>query len=229
MNADRQPDKSGWLYIHRPMAYKEAWDLQNRLFDKRMRGDIPDVLFLTEHPPVYTFGKSGKTQHLLISEQQAQRKGIDLFWIDRGGDITFHGPGQLVGYPIFDLHGFYLDVGRFLRDVEEALIVALAAFGIEAGRIPGLTGVWVGEEKIAAIGVKLSRWITKHGFALNVNTDLSYFGHIVPCGIPDKPVTSMQKVLGHEVNMETVIARVVQAFEQVFGIELRPVKQAALG
>jgi len=180
---------------------------------------LPNVLFLTEHPPVYTFGKSGHPENLLLPESEIRRRGIELFWADRGGDITFHGPGQLVGYPIFDLHDFYLDVGRFLREVEEGIIRALAAFSIDAGRIPGLTGVWVGEKKIAAIGIKLSRWVTKHGFALNVNTDLGYFQYIVPCGIADKPVTSMQALLGEAVPMHAVIEALMQSFSQVFDLE----------
>ncbi|RMD93589.1 MAG: lipoyl(octanoyl) transferase, partial [Calditrichaeota bacterium] len=172
---------------------------------------------------VYTFGKSGKKEHLLIDESEARRRGIEIFWIDRGGDITFHGPGQLVGYPIFDLHDHYLDVGRFLRDLEECLIRTLSDFEIRAGRIEGLTGVWVENKKVAAIGVKLSRWITKHGFALNVNTNLSYFNHIVPCGISDKPVTSMQQLLGDEVDMAAVIRQVIVHFEEIFSIKLTPV------
>ncbi len=210
------------MKVLRRLPYREGWELQNRLFEARKQGSIPDVLLLVEHQPVYTFGKSGKKEHLLIPEQEAKRRGIEIFWIDRGGDITYHGPGQLVGYPIFDLHHYYLDVGRFLRDLEEVLIRTLAHFDIKAGRIAGLTGVWVEDKKIASIGVKLSRWITKHGFALNVSTDLHYFAQIIPCGIAEKPMTSMEQVLGRSVTLDEVIPRVLEEFQEVFHLTLKP-------
>lgn len=223
-----KPEHLGYLLVERPMPYQRAWEMQNALFEKRRRGDVPHILFLTEHPPVYTFGKSGHQENFLLSESEVRRRGIELFWTDRGGDITFHGPGQLVGYPIFDLHDFYLDVGRFLRELEEGIIRALEVFSIDAGRIPGLTGVWVGEKKIAAIGIKLSRWVTKHGFAINVNTDLGYFKNIVPCGIADKAITSMQEIIGAEVPMPGVIDAVVQSFSQVFDLEFETKQIAEL-
>lgn len=209
---------SGFVLRALKLPYAEALDMQNDLFQRRMRNEIPDVLLITEHPPVYTFGKNADARHLLLDETQVKARGIDLFWIDRGGDITFHGPGQLVGYPILDLHGYYRDVGRFLREIEEVLIHALARFNIAGSRVPGLTGVWVGDAKIAAIGVKLSRWVSKHGFALNVNTDLSYFSDIVPCGIRDKAVTSMQKILDAPVPFDAVIDAVIESFASVFSI-----------
>lgn len=212
------PKHKALLVVVPNLRYQKAWDIQNELHECRKEDQIPDVLILTDHPPVYTLGKNARLNNLLISEQQVAARGIDLHHIDRGGDITFHGPGQLVGYPIFDLHHFYRDVGRFLREIEESLIMALAKFGIEAGRNPGLTGVWVGDEKIAAIGIKLSRWFTKHGFALNVSTDLRYFNDIIPCGISGLPVTSMEKVLGKKIAIAEVIPAVVEGFAQVFSI-----------
>lgn len=206
------------LVVAPNLRYKEAWDLQNDLHERRKKDEIPDILILTEHPPVYTLGKNARLENLLVPEREVAARGIDLHHIDRGGDITFHGPGQLVGYPIFDLHHFYQDVGRFLREMEESLIVALATFGIEAGREPGLTGVWAGGAKIAAIGIKLSRWFTKHGFALNVSTDLRYFNDIIPCGISGRPVTSMEKVLGKKIAISEVIPAVVEGFSEVFSI-----------
>ena len=202
------------------LDYQKAWDLQRMLHRERVAGVIPDTLILTEHPHTYTLGKSGDDAHLLAEETHLQRDGIQVFHIDRGGDITYHGPGQIVGYPILDLHDHYLDVHRFLRDLEEVLIRTLARYGLPGERIPGLTGVWVDGAKVAAIGVKVSRWVTMHGFAFNVNTDLSYFGNIVPCGIVDKPVTSLQKLLGKKVDYAEVQDRVVQAFGEVFGLKL---------
>lgn len=209
----------GLVAIAPRLRYKRAWDIQNTLHELRKQDRIPDVLMLTEHPPVYTLGKNARAEHLLIPEAEAARRGIDVHWIDRGGDITFHGPGQLVGYPIFDLHHFYRDVGRYLREIEEALIVALSHFGIAAGREAGLTGVWTEAGKIAAIGIKLSRWFTKHGFALNVNTDLAYFRHIVPCGINNRPVTSMAEILGRPLRIAEVIDAVEDGFAQVFSFD----------
>jgi len=179
-------------------------------------------LLLTEHYPVYTIGKGGTEAHLLVPSAELNRQGVEVFNTDRGGDITYHGPGQLVGYPILDLSRHYRDVHRYLRDLEEVLLRALADFGIAAGRNPGLTGVWVRQEKIAAIGVKVSRWITMHGFALNVHTDLGYFGKIIPCGIVNKGVTSMARVLGHPIDLPTVAERVVHHFGEVFSAAMIP-------
>ncbi len=162
----------------------------------------------------------------MTDERDLRDKGISVYRIDRGGDITYHGPGQIVGYPILDLHNHYLDMHRFLRDLEEVIIQTLAAYEVGAGRVEGLTGVWVNGEKIAAIGVKVSRWITMHGFAFNVNTDLDYFGNIIPCGISDKAVTSMQHLLGYKLDFEEVRSVVCEKFEAVFGLELFPTQLA---
>lgn len=199
--------------------YADAWDLQHKLFDLRHYGLVDDLLLLTEHEHVYTIGKGGDQDHLLASEQELSSGGVDVFRIDRGGDITYHGPGQIVGYPIIDLNRYFPDIHRYLRCLEEVIILSLAEFDIEADREEGLTGVWVRGEKIAAIGVRVSKWITMHGFALNVNTDLSKFDRIIPCGIFHKGVTSMQQVLGREVPLDEVRATLMQAFSIVFGCE----------
>jgi lipoyl(octanoyl) transferase len=204
------------------IEYQAALDLQARLVDARKRGEIPDQLLLLEHPPVITLGVKTRNDrsHVLESPESLAAKGVALFESGRGGDVTYHGPGQLVGYPIFDLKPDRCDVHRYVRDIEAALIAAVAEFGIVATRVAGLTGIWVGaearEEKLAAIGVRISRWVTSHGFALNVNTDLSQFGLIVPCGIADKGVTSMQRLLGRPVAMAEVEGAVIRAFRQVF-------------
>ncbi len=221
------------------IGYAEAWDLQARLFqatiDRKLanRGkpeeeQVPteDHLLFCEHPHVYTLGKSGKASHLLLNEEGLRAKGVQFFPIDRGGDITYHGPGQIVGYPIFDLEEHFTDVGRYLRTLEEAVIGTLEAYGIKAGRINGLTGVWLDEDdpakarKICAFGIRASRWVTMHGFAFNVNTDLSYFENIVPCGIADKGVTSMKKELGEDVDIGTVKQRLMLELADLFDVEL---------
>ena len=182
-------------------------------------------LLFVEHPPVYTLGKSGNIENVLISDEERLARGIAFFYANRGGDITFHGPQQLVAYPIFDLEKFYTDIGRYLRNLEEVIILTMAEYGLKAGRSAGETGVWLapdvrGEErKICAIGVRCSRWITMHGLAFNVNTDLSYFDNIVPCGIQNKQVTSLAKELGHPVDLATVKEKVKKNFEKVFGLE----------
>jgi len=212
--------KQGILIKAGRLDYQTAWDLQKELFERRLAGDIEDTLLLTEHPHTYTLGKSGQEENLVADEFALKRQGIEVFRIDRGGDITYHGPGQIVCYPILDLHHHYLDVHRFLRDLEEVIIQTLADYKIAASRVEGLTGVWVEGAKVAAIGVKVTRWITMHGFAFNVNTDLSYFGNIIPCGIIDKPVTSMEKLLGGQLEYVEVQDKVCATFEEVFGIEL---------
>ena len=199
--------------------YKPTWDLQKKLFDLRVDGKVSDVLLLNEHNHVYTIGKSGNENHLLANSEELRAKGASVYEIDRGGDITYHGPGQLVGYPILDLNNYYLDIHRYLRDIEEVIIRTLAEFGINANRDANFTGVWVGNEKIAAIGVKVSHWVTMHGFALNVNTDLSYFDRIIPCGIFHKGVTSIEKLLGHQVPLDEVSRFIVKHFENVFGVK----------
>jgi lipoyl(octanoyl) transferase len=168
---------------------------------------------------VYTIGKSGNRNHLLASEEELRSKDAEVYYIDRGGDVTYHGPGQLVGYPILDLNTYYLDIHRYLRDLEEVIIRTLGEFGIKANRDSNFTGVWVGSEKIAAIGVKVSRWVTMHGFALNVNTDLSYFDRIIPCGIFHKGVTSIEKLLGQQVPLDEVSQCIVKHFEEVFDVK----------
>ncbi len=183
-------------------------------------------LLFCEHPPVYTLGKSGSLDNLLIDEAGMQEKGIQFFKTNRGGDITFHGPQQIVGYPILDLEKIYTDIGRYLRNLEEAVILTLAEYGISGGRSEGETGVWIEagvkgrERKICAIGVRCSRWITMHGFAFNVNTDLDYFKYIIPCGIHDKQVTSLQQEAGRVLNYEEVKGKLKKNFELVFEVEL---------
>jgi lipoyl(octanoyl) transferase len=187
-------------------------------------------LLFVEHPPVYTLGKSGNIENVLITEEMRSKKGIEFFRTNRGGDITFHGPGQLVGYPILDLEKFYTDIGKYLRNIEEVIILTLAEYGIKGDRSPGETGVWIDpelkgrERKICAIGVRTSRWITMHGFALNVNTNLDYFNFIVPCGISNKQVTSLEKELGYQPAMEEVKEKVRNNFRKVFDVELRAQK-----
>jgi lipoyl(octanoyl) transferase len=191
--------------------YGQALELQQQLATQRKQGTVGDHLLLLEHPHVITLGRNGHVENLLASDEILSRAGISFYPTDRGGDVTYHGPGQLVGYPILDLRDWKRDVGAYVRAVEQSLIDTLAEFGIEAGRIPKLTGVWVGDRKIAAIGVHLSRWVTSHGFALNVNTDLSYFQYIVPCGLT-KPVTSMAQLGGR-----ASLAEVSQVFAAHFG------------
>ena len=204
------------------IGYQEALDLQKDLVERRRREEIPDQLLLLEHPPVITLGVKARSSrsHVLESDESLAAKGVGVFETGRGGDVTYHGPGQLVGYPIFNLKPDRCDVHQYVRDLEEALIRAVAAFGITGHRVSGLTGVWVGpeghEEKLAAIGVRISRWITSHGFALNVNTRLEHFGLIVPCGITDRGVTSMERLLGRTLSMDEVCDAVVAAFADVF-------------
>ena len=202
--------------------YQAALDLQAQLVERRKQGLIPDQLLLLEHPPVITLGVRTRSDrsHVLESEAALAARGVGLFETGRGGDVTYHGPGQLVGYPIVDLKPDRCDVHRYVRDLEEVLIRAVDAFGVRAGRIEGLTGIWVGDQKLAAIGVRISRWVTSHGFALNVNTDLSHFGLIVPCGITDKGVTSLERLLGHALPMDEVAETVARQFAALFSAEL---------
>lgn len=219
--------------------YKEAWDYQTRIFNetlevkssnRNVQGDgqriTPNYLLFCQHPHVYTLGKSGKQENLLVDEEGLNDIHATYYHINRGGDITYHGPGQLVVYPIIDLENFFTDIHQYMRLLEESVIRTCATYGILAGRIQGLTGVWVGIEneknarKICAMGVKTSRWVTMHGLAFNVNPDLSYFGHIVPCGIQDKAVTSLSKELGSEVSIEEVQERLRKALIDLFEMEL---------
>jgi len=201
------------------VEYQAALNLQNQLVEDRKNGRIPDQLLLLEHPPVITLGVKTRNDrsNVLGTPESLAAQGVALFETGRGGDVTYHGPGQLVGYPILDLKPDRCDVHRYVRDLEEVLIHAVADFGITAGRIPGLTGIWVENEKLAAIGVRISRWVTSHGFALNVSTDLSRFRLIVPCGITDKGVTSMERLLGRPVPMAEVENAVAARFMGVFG------------
>jgi lipoyl(octanoyl) transferase len=209
------------------MDYLAAWEWQRELVRQRSAGAIGDALLLLEHPHTYTLGRATKDGHLLISLEELATQGIALVETDRGGDITYHGPGQVVGYPILKLSQYGGDVLRYLRMLEETLIIALASYGINAGRIAGLTGVWVGDQKIAAIGVKLSAsGVTQHGFALNVTADMHYFEQIVPCGIADKGVTSLDRLLGAAPPRTEVERRVVAAFGEVFGVDIGELLQA---
>lgn len=208
------------------MDYEEAWDRQKRRIVELDEGRSPNVLALLEHPHTYTLGRGGTYDHLLAPQDELAKRGIRIYEIDRGGDITYHGPGQLVGYPLLLLCGKRADPRRYLRDLEEVLIRTLADFGVAAGRKAPYTGVWVGDEKVAAIGVKFTRArrhkgciLTSHGFALNVNTDLQYFNLIIPCGIREYGVTSMEKLLGKRVPMADVKSRVVHHFRIVFADE----------
>lgn len=209
--------------------YRPVWDLQKRvqqLLIRKKRGELSsseelnDILFFVEHPHVYTLGKSGNSAHLLKSLPELSDIDAEFIEIDRGGDITYHGPGQIVGYPILDLDQHFTDIHKYLRYLEEVIIRTCADFGIKACRIDGLTGVWVGDEKICAMGIRCSRWVTMHGFALNVNTDLSYFQNIVPCGIDDKEVTSLTKSTGRQVSEDEVKKKILKYFAEVFEMEI---------
>jgi len=200
------------------MDYAEASELQRALVDQRKRGEIPDQFLMVEHPHTITLGRNGHMENLLAREEILERAGVAFHETDRGGDITYHGPGQIVGYPILDLRGWKRDVVAYVRAIEQVIIDALADFGLTARRVQGMTGVWVDGAKIAAIGVHVSRWVTSHGFALNTNTDLSYFQYIVPCGLV-KPVTSMA-ALGAGAARENVIERLVYHFGRVFECDM---------
>jgi len=203
--------------------YAEGLSLQRRVVVARKAGEIPDVLLLCQHPHVITMGRSGKREHLLSSEPLLRQMGVTFCETDRGGDVTYHGPGQLVGYPILNLAAIRRDVVWYVRQLEEMMILATSDFGIAARRVPGKTGVWVdgssgAAEKLAAIGVHLSRWVTSHGFAYNVSTELRYFDLIVPCGIPDCRAVSLEQLVGRAVEVREAAARIAARFEQVFGL-----------
>ena len=193
-------------------SYGEVWNLQKKMQIKRMAGEIDDLLILVEHDPVYTLGKNADVNHLL----QSRDRTIEVFNVERGGDITFHGPGQLVGYPIIDLANYKKSVSWYMHSLEQLTIEVLSEFEISAKRVKGLTGVWVGDKKIAAQGVRLTRWVTMHGFSINVNTDLSYYNGIIPCGIFDRGVTSMEELLGSTQRMEKIRTLVIDKFNQIF-------------
>jgi lipoyl(octanoyl) transferase len=200
------------------IEYGRALEVQRALVEKRKRGLVPDQLLIVEHPHTITLGRNGSSDHLLANEDVLRRAGIAFFPTDRGGDITYHGPGQLVGYPILDLRDWRRDVVAYVRTIEQAIIGTLADFGIDAGREPGMTGVWVDGRKIAAIGVHIGRWITSHGFALNVTTDLRYFQYIVPCGLA-KPVTSIEAELGAAPERPELIESFAHHFSELFGLD----------
>lgn len=218
------------------LDYQEAWDKQEEIFAKTLaikhdnrvnneQNPTPNYLIFTEHPHVYTLGKSGHLEYLLLNEEGLKEKEATFYKINRGGDITYHGPGQIVGYPILDLDNFFTDIHLYLRTLEEAIILTLAEYGIEAGRYPGYTGVWLDPDndkarKICAMGVRASRWVTMHGFAFNVNADLNYFGNIVPCGIDDKDVTSIERELGYKVDIEEVKQKLKRHLADLFKMNL---------
>lgn len=208
-----------WVIEAGSVPYGEAVALQERIRAARRAGRVPDVLLLLEHPPVITLGRASHDENLLVSPELLRSRGVELYEAARGGDVTYHGPGQLVGYPIFHLEDHGRDVHRFLRNVEEALIRTLAGYGLEGSRTAGQTGVWVGNDKVAAIGIGVRQWVTWHGFALNISTDMDAFRLIVPCGIRDRGVTSLERVLGHPVDPAEVTSRVIRSFEEVFGEE----------
>ncbi|HET8574340.1 MAG TPA: lipoyl(octanoyl) transferase LipB [Edaphocola sp.] len=227
------------------IEYGKAWELQESLMkkgldikaelfhhpEKKPEAEIQNYLLLCRHPHVYTLGKSGVIEHLLINDQRMKDLDVSFYKTNRGGDITYHGPGQLVAYPILDLEQFFTDLGRYMRSLEESIILMLQEYGIEAGRLPGSTGVWLDAgipgkaRKICAMGVRSSRWITIHGLALNINTDLKYFDYIVPCGISDKGVTSMHKELGIPVDEKEVERIFLEKFARVFEAGIRPVTE----
>lgn len=199
--------------------YAAALELQKQKIAQRKAGEIPDTLLLLEHPHVYTFGRNARRENLLAAPERLAKLGAAVYETDRGGDITYHGPGQLVGYPILDLTQHRRDIAWYMRSLEEVFIGVAAEYGLAASRVPGFTGVWVGQNKLVAMGVHISRWITSHGFAFNINTDLRYFEWIVPCGIRGKGVTSLQKLLGETVDAQDVAKRVVRQFGEVFEMD----------
>ena len=219
---DRAEMRVEWLGRR---EYREVWSLQRERAAQRLAGEIPDTLLLLEHPPTLTLGRAADRGHIVAAAERLEREGVAVVESDRGGDVTYHGPGQLVGYPIFNLREapHQPDLHRYVRNIEETMIRTVAEFGIEAGRFSGYPGVWTGLDtphptKIAALGIRLSRWITHHGFALNVQTDLSHFDLIVPCGIHDYGVTSLSRILNRTVPMAEVLPVVIQAFTEVFAL-----------
>lgn len=216
--------RSGWLLdLNAGLTpYEVAWDLQKQLVEARQSGRIDDGLILLEHEPVFTLGRSSRPEHLPYPREALTDLGFSVYEIERGGSVTYHGPGQLVGYPILDLRAYNEDIVKYMRSLEETLLRTLADFGIEGQRVRGFPGAWVGDEKIAAIGVAVKRKVTMHGFALNVDPDLSHFAYINPCGL-NKPVTSMQKLLGRPVPPEEVRTSYARRFSEVYGLSLRPV------
>ena len=208
-------------------SYLKTLNLQSRLMDLKKDGFDDDFLLTVEHPHTYTIGSAGSKENLLVNDDYLKAKGIDLHLSGRGGDITYHGPGQLVIYPILNLNHYYKDLHRYLRDLEEVIVLTLRRFDIDAGRIKGLTGVWVGERKLASIGIRMSKWITMYGSALNVSPDLTLFDNIIPCGIKDKSVSSISEILDKPVQIENVIPEYLSAFSEVFGVTLNENKDSS--
>lgn len=201
-------------------AYDKAYTIQMRLHKERCSGKIPDTLLLLTHPPVYTIGRAGSRKHILVPDEVLEREGIEVFEIDRGGDITYHGPGQLVGYPILDLRQHGKDLHKLHFQYEEVLIRVLKENGVEADRDPKYPGVWIGREKIAALGIGVSNWVSYHGWSLNIAPDLAHFSFITPCGIPNKGITSLQKILDKDISEEKVMKQIVKHFNEVFNFEM---------
>ncbi len=210
-----------YIYLGK-INYQPAWNLQKKLVVARRQSEIPNVLLLLQHPPVITIGKSGTDANLLVESEYLTKHGVELINTDRGGDITYHGPGQLVGYPILDLTELKKDIFWYLRQIEQVIINTLQQFNIEATRKKNYTGVWVDAEKIAAIGVKISRWITSHGFSFNINPNLEHFNLIIPCGIQDKSVTSLIKLVDKAITIEDVLPTLVDQFAAVFQVRMMP-------
>ncbi len=198
------------------ISYDKCWDLQKKIFEERKNNLIPDTFLMLEHPHTYTLGKTGDKANLIGDETFLKSKGISVFEIDRGGDITYHGPGQIVGYPIINLQNWEMDTHLYLRTLEEVIIKTCSEYGLKTNRKENFTGVWLEERKIAAIGIKVSRWITMHGFAFNINTDLSLFNGIIPCGIKDKAVTSLEKELNKKITLEEVKNKLLKNFKELF-------------
>lgn len=208
--------------------FYDCWQLQKKIHEYKQKNDCEDIILLTEHNHVFTLGKSGDKNHLLRGTDVLKQNNISYYEIDRGGDLTYHGPGQLVCYPVFDLNHYYKDTHKFLRNLEEAAILTLKDFGISSHRDEGYTGVWVGEEKICAIGIKISRWITMHGLALNINNELNYFDMIIPCGIFHKGVTSMKKLTGKRWEPGIISQKLLFHFNNIFGINIQLIHSSVL-
>jgi lipoyl(octanoyl) transferase len=208
--------------------YNTVWQLQKQINTYKQKNKCADLLITNEHNHVYTLGKAGDRNHLLVNGAFLKEKGISYYEIDRGGDLTYHGPGQLVCYPILDLNNYYLDAHRFLRDLEEVIVRTLKHYGIVSHKDEEFTGVWIGDEKICAIGIKISRWVTMHGLAFNINNDLTYFDRIIPCGIFHKGVTSLKNVLGREIDFRGLKNAVLEKFEEVFGFKIENITSEKL-
>ncbi len=215
-------NRMGWVVDLGQIGYRPAFELQRALHRARVANRVPDILLLLEHPPVITIGKAFHPNHLLFTSEFYEKQGIEVCPTDRGGDVTCHNPGQLVGYPIFDVRLHGRDLHKFLRNLEEVLIRTLGEFGLEAHRVPNFTGAWVGAEKVAAIGIKVAKWVSMHGFALNVCNDLRLFQMIVPCGIADRGVTSISRLLGRSIEVEAVKPIAIAHAQAVFEMTLTP-------